>query len=135
MGDTITAEKMNKIEGGIANASAGASLQLYGPYGASASNPTEIAADTSGFVVCDTLEDENGATVVYPATGAKIFLASFSTGSDVQKKALSEAISLPTFTGGQWVDCEVSLKNMESSAKKFYPNIGFYSTVEFPQES
>lgn len=130
-GDVITAQKLNKMEQGIA----GAGLQLYGPYGASASNPSAIDANTAGFVVCDTLEDENGATVVYPATGAMIFLASFSTDARADKKALLDAISLPVYSDGHWADCEVSLINLEGSSKKFYPNIAFYSTVEFPQKS
>ena len=129
-GDVITAQKLNKMEQGIA----GAGLQLYGPYYASASNPEAIDAGYQGFVTLDTLEDVNGITVTYPATSATLLLEFVSTGARNDIKVLLAATGLPSYNGDSWSDCTVTVVNIDQSAKKIYPSIGFYSTVEFPQE-
>ena len=138
-GDTITAQLLNHAEDGIAaNDAAIAAIpegvQLYGPYYASASNPEAIDAGSQGFVTLDTLEDVNGITVTYPATSATLLLEFVSTGARNDTKVLLAATGLPSYNGDSWSDCTVTVVNIDQSAKKIYPSIGFYSTVEFPQE-
>lgn len=139
-GDTITAQLLNHAEDGIAANDAAIAaipegLQLYGPYYASASDPDAISAGQYGTVTCETLEDLNGVTVTYPESAAILLLYFLSTGTNATTKALLGEVDLPVYNDGTWSDALVTVINLEDSAKKIYPNIGFYSTVEFPAES
>jgi len=131
-GDVITAQKLNKMEQGIAGAGAG--MRLYGPYYASASNPSAIPAGESKIVSCRTLEDINGITVTYPATDAALLLTFLNTGIGDLAKGQFISVKLPTYDES-WVAANVQILNTEAESKTYEPRIGFYSSVEFPQES
>lgn len=139
-GDTITAEKLNKAENGIAANDAAiaaipAGLQLYGPYYASASNPSAASAGQQKIVPCNTLEDANGITVTYPATDAALLLAFLNTGIGGLAKGMFVSVKLPTYDDDSWVAANVQILNTEAESMTYDPRIGFYSTVEFPQAS
>lgn len=134
-GDTITAEKMNKIEGGIANASAGAGVQLYGPYTAAVTYTVDGLA--SEVVECHTVEDENGISVVYPdvSTGAKVFVYSAKTDKGFLQAFKGPSIATMGPLGTVWIDGSVTVYNNSESSAEIEVLLNFYSTVEFPQES
>lgn len=128
-GDIITAEKLNKMEQGIA----GAGLQLYGPYFA-ANSAASLAANDATAVTLSTLEDNNGATVNYPEDStAKLLMCGLSSGS--ADGMLLQEVTLPYYSNGSWKDGSMLVYNNTASAASEYVYVKFYSTVEFPQES
>lgn len=127
-GDTITAEKLNKMEQGIA----GAGLQLYGPY--RAINPAaSLAANKASMASLTTLEDMSGATVNYPQDAAKLLICGLSSGSGHGR--LLQEIVLPSKTGDTWSDGYMIVYNNSDTAASEVVSVDFYSTAEFPQES
>ena len=136
-GDTITAQLLNHAEDGIAANDAAiaaipAGVQLYGPYYANGS--ASAAAGQQKIISCSTLEDANGISVTPPATDAKLLLTFLNSGIGGEAKGLFVSVKLPTYEEG-WIPANVQIVNLEEEAKTFEPRIGFYSTVEFPQES
>lgn len=130
-GDIITAQKLNKMEQGIA----GAGLQLYGPY--FATRGITVPAGQGGPVNCHTIEDENGISVKYPpitadavvlVSCAKITGNAVMTGFEGPQVEYSDDV--PAWSDGA---VYVYNNNAEQSSDVTVDMI-FYSTVEFPQE-
>lgn len=80
------------------------------------------------------MEDVNGITVTYPATDAALLLTFLNAGIGGAAKGLFVSVKLPTYEEG-WIPANVQIVNTEAESMTYEPRIGFYSTVEFPQES
>lgn len=125
-GDIITAEKLNKMENGIAVAG----LQLYGPYKASGTATIEAGAGETDFVSLQNMEDVNGITVDFPDdTDALILLSYFTSGAQT---CAVQGVGCPYVYDGSWAPAGVTLMNTASSESSGEVTVAFYSTVAFP---
>lgn len=127
-GDIITAEKLNKMEGGIA----GAGLQLYGPYVAINSDAT-VQAGKDAYVEMKTLEDVNGISVTYPQSTDAIIIPYYFSASSIAKCVVREMYP-PYESNGSWGDAALMLFNVGNADSTGSVRLAFYSTVEFPQD-
>lgn len=125
-GDVITAQKLNKMEQGIA----GAGLQLYGPYKASGTATIGEGAGETDVVSLNNMEDVNGITVDFPDdTDALILLSYFTSGAQT---CAIQGVGGPYVYDGSWVPASVTLMNTASSESSGKVTVAFYSTVAFP---
>ena len=128
-GDIITAEKLNKMETGIADAG----LQLYGPYYAYATG--SISANSGEDINLTNINDINGASVTLPDenavilnTGVSITAALFGTMLVVQGWEVPVKET-------NWSPAHIVVVNGTESTQTVTASMTLYSTVEFPQES
>ena len=131
-GDVITAQKLNKMEQGIA----GAGLQLYGPY--FATKDITVPAGQGGPVACHAMEDENGISVTYPPITADAIV--MVTAAKITGGAIMTGFAGPSviYTDDvpAWSDGVVYVYNSDAEqSSDVTVDMTFYSTVEFPQES
>lgn len=125
-GDVITAQKLNKMEQGIA----GAGLQLYGPYKASGTATIVAGAGETDYVALQHMEDVNGITVDFPDnTDAIILLSYFTSGAQT---CAVQGVGGPYVDEGSWGPAGVTLMNTAESESTGEVTVSFYSTVEFP---
>ena len=125
-GDVITAQKLNKMEQGIA----GAGMQLYGPYHASG-NAGSIAAGNVGVITCSDLTDENNDSVTYPSENSGAIMLCIG----VQSPMAVSTFKMPHVQEDGWAEAQMTVINTSAEAAFAVGEITFYSTVEFPQES
>ena len=137
-GDTITAQLLNHAEDGIAANDAAIAalpegLQLYGPYFARNSDAT-VEAGKAAAIELETLEDINGISVTYPqSTDAIIIPYNFSASSVAN--CVVQDMYPPYVAQGTWGAATLIVFNTGALDSIGTATIGFYSTVEFPQDS
>lgn len=127
-GDVITAQKLNKIEQGIA----GAGLQLYGPY--FGIGEATLDAGTEGYCGFDSYETVNGAAVNLPkqTDGGMIVIASVKIdGGVIMGFNPPHVVS----SGGRvhWEHGSMTLFNPGAQSATPSCEMAFYSTIEFPE--
>lgn len=129
-GDVITAQKLNKMEQGIASAG----LQLYGPY--FATNSVTVPAGAGGPIACPTMEDENGINVTLPSnttdgivlvTHAKV-QGAVMTG--FKGPELIYADNVPAWSAG----AVYAYNSNAEQSSDVTVDMTLFSTVEFPRE-
>ena len=126
-GDIITAQKLNKMEQGIA----GAGLQLYGPY--TASGTVSIEAGETDSVALQNMENVNGITVDFPDDTAALILPVSYAIVSTQTCAV-QGVWGPSVYDGSWLPAGLKLLNTatDESTSSGTVQLNFYSTVEFP---
>ena len=128
-GDVITAQKLNKMEGGIA----GAGLQLYGPYFATAS--VTVPAGVGGPITCSTMEDANGISIRFPDTTDAVVLVTLAKLTGVLMTGFEGPQVIFSDDTPAWSNGKVYAYNSDAEhASSVTADMTFYSTVEFPQE-
>ena len=128
-GDTITAEKLNKMEQGIA----GADLQLYGPYNAFATG--SISANSGEDINLTNIEDINGVSVALSDGNAVILITSVRiTAVFFGTMLVVQGWEAPV-KQENWIPAHIVVVNGTDSTQTVTASMTLYSTVEFPQES
>lgn len=131
-GDVITAQKLNKMEQGIADAGAGAGLQLYGPYFGFGEAPLD--AGTEGYCGFDSYKTINGATVNLPeqTDGGMAVIASVKIEGCVIM-GFNPPHVVPSGGRVHWEHGSMTLFNPGAQAATPSCEMAFYSTIEFPE--
>lgn len=128
-GDVITAQKLNKMEQGIADAG----LQLYGPYNAFATG--SISANSGEDINLTNINDSNGVPVTLPDGDADILIA----GAQITAAFFGTMLVVQGFEAPvkqqSWVPAHIVVVNGTDSTQTVTASMKLYSTVEFPQAS
>ena len=128
-GDVITAQKLNKMEQGIA----GAGLQLYGPYNAYATS--SISANSGEDINLTNIVDINEVPVTLPDENAVILIASARIrAAFLGTMLVVQGLEAPV-KQENWNPAHMVVVNGTDSAQTVTASMTLYSTVEFPQES
>lgn len=128
-GDVITAQKLNKMEQGIA----GAGLQLYGPYNAFAAG--SISANSGEDIKLTNITDINDVSVSLPDENAVILIAGARIASTFFGTMLVvQGLEAPK-KQENWIPAHIVVVNGTDSTQSVTASMTLYSTVEFPQES
>lgn len=126
-GDVITAQKLNKMEQGIA----GGGVQLYGPYNAYAT--ATISANSGEDINLTNIDDSNDVPVTLPDGDAVILIA----GASITAAFFGTMLAVQGFEAPvkhqSWSPAHMVVVNGTDSAQTVTASMKLYSTVEFPQ--